>query len=175
MMTFPDSVLFDFGGTLFDDHFDVRAGQRRMLELAGFSEVTIQEYATVAAELDRELILRRDSVMLEYPAQAFHRLLRDRLRLSYEQDDARLELEFWKAAETCTPRPQLLSTLLALRGRGVRLAIISNMTFSPAVIEYELAKANLLGAFDLVVTSADYCVRRPHPLIFRVLSAGVRN
>ena len=64
--------------------------------------MTIEEYATVAAELDQEPIPRRDSVMLEYPAQAFHRLLRDRLGSSYQQNDARLEMEFWKAA-TCTP------------------------------------------------------------------------
>ena len=104
--------------------------------------------------------------MLDYPAQAFHRLLRDQLGLFYEQDGVRLEIEFWRAAETCTPRPELSSTLLALRSRGVRLAIISNMTFSRAVIEYELTKSDLLGMFDLVVTSADYCVRKPHPLIF---------
>ncbi len=166
MLQYPKAILFDFGGTLFDDELDVLAGERRMLELAEPHRVGLQDYAAVARELDDDLIARRDAVQLEYPSRAFRRLISDRLGLRYLQGEATLELEFWRAAETCRIRTGARTVVKALRSRGIRLAVVSNMTFSHSVIEYELEREGLLGEFEAIVTSADYCVRKPHPFIF---------
>lgn len=55
MLRYPEAILFDFGGTLFDDELDVLAGERRMLELAEPHGVSLQDYAAVARELGQRL------------------------------------------------------------------------------------------------------------------------
>jgi FMN phosphatase YigB (HAD superfamily) len=58
-------------------------------------------------------------------------------------------------------------TLFALRGRGLRLGVVSN-TWTPGdVICEELDKHGLLPYLDSVISSADAGLRKPHPAIFR--------
>ena len=52
----PAAVVFDFGGTLIHNEFDVAAGQRRMLELADGRPIDTARYAALAAEIDADSV-----------------------------------------------------------------------------------------------------------------------
>jgi putative hydrolase of the HAD superfamily len=53
------------------------------------------------------------------------------------------------------------------------MGVVSNCTFSGPAIEYELRKHDVLGFFKFVVSSADYGIRKPHPLIFETSAAKI--
>jgi putative hydrolase of the HAD superfamily len=55
-----------------------------------------------------------------------------------------------------------------LDSRQKKLGVVSNTSFSSRILRRELEMHQLLRYFDFVVASADYGVRKPHPLIFSV-------
>jgi HAD superfamily hydrolase (TIGR01549 family) len=169
MLARPDAVLFDFGGTLIDDHFDVEAGEERMVELAG-GGVDPAEYKRLARELSLDLRKRRLHSQLEHSSAKFTRLIGDHLGISYAQTDAELDWEFWKASERCELVAGAEVVVGSLFSAGVRLAIISNLTFPATVIERELERFGLKHMFAAIVTSDDYGIRKPHPAIFSAVA-----
>jgi FMN phosphatase YigB (HAD superfamily) len=64
-------------------------------------------------------------------------------------------------------------TLFALRGRGLRLGVVSNTWTPGSVICEQLAKHALLPYLDSVISSADMALRKPHPAIFQRALAEV--
>ena len=167
MLGRPDAVVFDFGGTLVDDHFDVSAGQRRMLELAKPASVDPATYARMAAEIDGDITPRKLDSLIEHAATTFTQLVSDCTGIELSGDSGTLELEFWLASERCELVEGAAEVVRRLRRENVRLGIISNMTFSSAVIHHELNRMGLRDSFAAIVTSADYGIRKPHPLVFR--------
>lgn len=170
MIPRPEAVVFDFGGTLYDDVFDVAAGQRRMIELADQDSIDFTRYSEVCAKIDGELTNRRLTSLIEFPTIRFVRLAGDHNGITYAVDDQFLEMEFWKASERCEPVPGAREVVAQLKGEGMRMAILSNLTRSSAVIRYELRKQGIEQSFDQVATSTDYGVRKPHRLLFEAIA-----
>lgn len=63
-------------------------------------------------------------------------------------------------------RPEAPAALAALRERGLRLAVISNIT-SRGIVPQKLAAYGVARSFETVITSVDFGRRKPHPGIFR--------
>jgi putative hydrolase of the HAD superfamily len=59
--------------------------------------------------------------------------------------------------------PEAPAVIRGLRERGIAVAVCSNWGWD---LDQALDQAGLRDAFDLVVTSAQVGVRKPHPLIF---------
>ena len=57
------------------------------------------------------------------------------------------------------------AALEACRDAGLRMAVLSNSSFSSPVITHELSKHGLDGYFDFVMVTADYAVRKPNSLV----------
>ena len=165
-LTRPDALLFDFGGTLFDDEFDVAAGEKRMIELAE-GEFDPDEYMRIARELAADIHLRRLESQIEHAAARFTRLVGDCVGASFPQSDSELDLEFWKAAEVCTPVPGARDIIEMVASERVPLGIVSNLTFGREVLAYELEKVGWQGYFTTIVSSSDYGIRKPHAALFR--------
>jgi putative hydrolase of the HAD superfamily len=70
-------------------------------------------------------------------------------------------------------RPEAPDALAALRGRGVRLAVISNV-ISRLVVQQNLARYGVAHYFDPVVTSAGFGRRKPNASIFLETSRLMR-
>lgn len=56
--------------------------------------------------------------------------------------------------------------LETLRGRGLKLAVISNTIWPPDLLNDEMSRLGISGCFDYVVTSAGFGVKKPYPEIF---------
>ena len=166
----PKGILFDFGDTLCTlDRFDVLAGNARCLELAKSPGATTP--ADVEAVAQRfNLIIKpmRESVWIEHRADAFQKLLYDYLGLEFSIPKDQLEQEFWNAAVTQTPEPGVRQTLSSLRSMPIKLAVVSNFSFSGKILREGLAEYDLLDFFSVVIASSEYGIRKPNPLIFEL-------
>jgi len=163
----PRAILFDLGGTLLGQEvFDTFAGTTRLMEIArNPRNVSAQEVEDLACELDADITPRRETSMLEFHSHHFERLLYERLGISFEQTEAEVELEFWKASMRMQPEPRIAETLTELREIDLPLAVVSNSTFSGEVLTWELAHHSLDYFFEFVMSSADYGLRKPNPLL----------
>ena len=164
----PAALLFDFGDTVLEMvKFDPLKGNARLLHLAkNPRNVTAAEVANAARKLSDTLRPLTESLMLELQAECFHKLLYEGLGLSFRQSALQLQREFWKHSSAYRPEPGICSLLQFLRKQNVRMGIVSNTMFPAAFLKDELRRCRLLQYFEFVVASADYGIRKPHPLIF---------
>jgi len=168
MKTAPCAILFDLGGTLLNEtQFDREAGRAHMLSLAHNPRgATLSDYASIIGEM-MDIWSHRDDCLLEFPKAAIDRHVYERAGLTFDLSPEELELEYWKAAVQMQPEPGILDVLEELVARDLPMGVVSNSAFSQNTLSWELDKHGLLDAFHFVMSSANYAVRKPHPMLFR--------
>jgi putative hydrolase of the HAD superfamily len=82
-----------------------------------------------------------------------------------------LELAFWKASVTTAAMPGARQALDEFDRNGIPTAVVSNCSFGPEVIRYELEKHGLAERLAFVMVSAEYAVRKPNALLFATAAA----
>jgi len=172
-MNKPRGILFDYGSTLFTQvAFDKEAGTVRLVEIANNpGGVGADEVLAAAEQLDTHVWPKRDETAFEFPMRTFQRLLFERLGMTFDRSPFEVELEFWKASIRLEPEPDLKVALEALRKRGLPLGIVSNSAFSGEVLQWELARHGLAERFQFLMSSADYGLRKPHPVLFQTAAS----
>jgi putative hydrolase of the HAD superfamily len=164
------AILFDLGDTILgNQRFDPVTGNARLLQ---FTErphsISTEEVQRVAQELDIQLTPLREESLLEFTVESFNRLLFERLGVTLTLTPAQAASEFWEASITYSPEPGIGDVLHYLMDRSIPRGIISNSMFSGSVLETELNKHGLRSMFDFLLSSADYGIRKPHPLLFEL-------
>jgi len=164
----PDGVLFDLGGTLLrEDSFDPIAGQEHLMPLARNPRgLSVHEISERVRAIDRDLSDRRESSWLEIPPHSVQRLVYEPNDITFELSFAELELEFWKGATRMSPTESVQDLLEAMCAADIPLGVVSNSTFSSATLEWQIGEFGLRRYFRFVMSSGDYVVRKPHPLLF---------
>jgi len=168
-----EAVLFDWGDTLMEWRWDEKllvAGHRAGLRAIGREDLELTEHFRERYE---PLFWAPGTVEeLEYPGLV-RRLLGD-----FEVEIGADELERFLEAEHAAwaPARMLGSTshalLEALRGRGLKLAVVSNAFDPPALLHGDLTDAGITERVDFAVFSSEVGKRKPHPEIFeRALTA----
>ncbi|HKA25925.1 MAG TPA: HAD-IA family hydrolase [Gaiellaceae bacterium] len=173
----PEAVLFDWGDTLIRFVYDealVEAGHRAGLAALGRDDVPeVERVATHFRERYEPLFWAPGTVEeLEYPGLV-RQLLGD---FGIEVDDEELtrfleaEHAAWDPArQIAANTPALLESL---RGRGLKLGLVSN-AFDPGwLLHRDLEQMGLAQLLDFAVFSSEVGKRKPHPAIFeRALDA----
>lgn len=169
-MQYPKAILFDLGDTILgNQRFDPVTGNARLLQFAERPHpVSAEEVQHVAQELDAQLNPLRQESLFEFTAESFNRLLFERLGITLTLTSAQAASEFWHASVTYSPEPGIGDVLHYLIDGGIPCGIISNSMFSGAVLETELNKHGSRSMFDFLLSSADYGIRKPHPLLFEL-------
>ena len=164
----PEAILFDLWGTLFSSvAFDPVKGNAAVLALAenprGASLEQVQDLGrrVVSATIERE-----EQSALEFTQASLFRILADAFDLRFRQSMEELEWEFWNAALEISLIDGVRRMLPDVRARGIRSCVISNSSFTAVTIERELRRQGILDAFEFVISSADYGIRKPDALIF---------
>lgn len=167
-MNKPKGILLDFGDTILDmKKFNTLDGNTHCMQFLNnpekYSPEQVQETANAISESIKPL---REESMLEHSFLCFQNLLNDHMEFSSKIPDFDLELEFWKACAHFVPEPHIIQALDFLKAAGIKTGIVSNSAFSGKVLEWELDKHKLLPYFDFIMSSADYGIRKPHPMLF---------
>lgn len=170
-MVTPKLVLFDFGGTLFDDGpFIPEQGMEALRLAADNPEVTD---ATEMTRLFREFEGRlrghtagAPDYPVEVPIKAVMRNIFDRAGLKHSMDMTQCEVVFDRNNSTRQPTPHIADLLAALRDKGIRAAIISNISISGAAMRQAVDEHLPEHCMEFVITSADYLFCKPAPDMF---------
>ncbi len=94
----------------------------------------------------------------------------DQMGLSHRKqwDLTRMTGELWKHWQGCLePLADPLPVLQALRQRGYRLALLSNVAAPPAVCRAELDRLGLSTLLESCTFSSELGLRKPHPAVFQ--------
>ena len=81
------------------------------------------------------------------------------------------ELEYRAVVSTRTVPPENLQALAELKSRGLKLGLVSNAHFLPALLLEDFERLGLVEHMDVIVTSSQLGLRKPHPAIFERLLA----
>jgi putative hydrolase of the HAD superfamily len=168
-----EAVLFDWGDTLMEWRWDedlLVAGHRAGLRAIGREDVELTEHFR---EHYQPLVWFPGTVEeLEYPGLV-RQLLGD---FDVEVDDDELgrfleaEHAAWAPARVLGGATHAL--LESLRGRGLKLGLVSNAFDPPELLHRDLADAGVAERVDYAVFSSEVGKRKPHPEIFgRALEA----
>ncbi|HEY1241569.1 MAG TPA: HAD family hydrolase [Bryobacteraceae bacterium] len=170
----PKGILLDYGGTLVEETaFDARAGTEALLKLAAYTppHLTLDLVLDRAQAVSKQVAERRDEFGIETPWPALTRLIYDFLGVRFERAPAELELAFWKASVTSAEMPGAREALNEFHRFGIPMGVVSNCSFGPEVIRYELEKHALADHLKFVMVSAEYAVRKPNALLFTTAAA----
>lgn len=170
----PKGILLDYGGTLVNEvGFDARAGSEALLQLAAYCppDLTIDRVLERAQMVSEQVAGRRDEFGIETPWPALTRLIHDFLGVRFATALPDLEMAFWKASVTTVAMPGAREALDEFHQRGIPMAVVSNCSFGPEVILYELGKHGLAEHLAFVMVSAHYAVRKPNTLLFATAAA----
>lgn len=75
-----------------------------------------------------------------------------------------LEQEGWLSSVHVGP--DVISTLETLRGRGLRLGVVSNAAYLPRLMKEQMTTLDLAPYFGALTFSSEVGVRKPHPAIY---------
>ena len=175
MTTKPRGILFDYGGTLVEEvEFNTRAGRAWLLSRAVTppDEAQLAHLERHADRVSAEVAERRDTFQIETPWTSLTRLIHDACGTRFNESMADLELQFWNASVKTRAMPGVREALQEFHDAHIRMGVVSNTSFSQATIRHELSKHDLADLLPVHVTSAEYAVRKPNPLIFEA-AAGL--
>jgi putative hydrolase of the HAD superfamily len=173
----PAAVLFDWGDTLMQFAYDealVEAGHRAGLATLDRDQLPEVERVTAHFRERYEPFFWTPGTVeeLEYPGLVRQLLGDFGIEVSDEELTGFLEAEHaaWDPARQLAAHTHAL--LEALRGRGLKLGLVSN-AFDPGwLLHRDLEQMGLAERLDFSVFSSEVGKRKPHPAIFeRALEA----
>ncbi len=169
----PKMILFDYAHTLaWEPEPDfLRAEEALFRHVVGNPKgITPRE----AAQLGTELFLAARDCRHSGWELHEHQMLRlkyDLLGLTLDVSLPEAEDILWTATSPGEAMPGAQAMLAGLRAQGIRTAVISNLGWTGAALASRLERLLPGHAFEFVIASSDYGVRKPNPLIFRAALA----
>lgn len=169
----PLGILFDLGDTLLRHlRFDPAAGTEALLKIAhnpnGHSAERINERIEV---INQDLVPRREQAQIEFHPHIIQRHVYEALNITFDRDHASVERVFWRHAMKWEHEPGVEAMLQKLQSYNIALGIVSNAAFTGSTLWWELEQQGLSDYFRFLMSSADYWVRKPHPLLMDTAAA----
>lgn len=165
----PRMILFDYGNTLlWEPESDFLRGEEAVFAhvVSNPRGVTPSEAARLGTELFLAARPCRHSGWELHEHQQL-RLKYDLLGLTFDLPHGEIEKLLWTAACPGAVMPGAADMLSGLCLRGVRTGVISNLGWTGEALADRLRRLLPEHAFEFVIASSDYGVRKPDPLIFR--------
>jgi haloacid dehalogenase superfamily, subfamily IA, variant 1 with third motif having Dx(3-4)D or Dx(3-4)E len=166
----PDAILFDLWGTLINSvDFDPRKGHAAVLESCeNPNRVTLDEVMDLGQRVVSATVAREEEVALEFTQASLLRIVSDAFGLRPRKSLEESELIFWKASLQVSMVDGVSDLLREIAASGMPMGVVSNSSFAGPTLEQELEVQGIRRYFRFVISSADYGVRKPDPIIFEV-------
>jgi putative hydrolase of the HAD superfamily len=169
----PLGIIFDLGGTIIKySSSSFLRGTERVLRYAikNPKNATAEEIQRYADELNKDLLERREKVMMEYNCICFQRYIYDSFGIEFSKTYDELEKIFCDGAfdgKCCDGISELLDVL---NKHNIKVGALSNSSFSGESLRFELRKysgeKDFDSRFSFIISTADYCFRKPDKRIF---------
>jgi len=170
----PQMILFDYGQTLVGAlECNWLRGRRALMPYLtrnprGLSAQQIDEFTS---ELFRELCQPVRAMSRELHEWQYIRAVNALLQLEYSIPEAEQERILYTHCLALAPMPQVQELLALLREVGIRTGVVSNLQPSGRELRRRLTEQLPGHAFEFVIASSEYGVRKPDPLIFELALA----
>ena len=176
MITRPEMILFDYGGTMLcEPDWDMLRGERAVFEHVIDNPLNCRPEELSAWEAGH---LRRLYGLRDFGAELSEL---QHLRLKYELHRIRLDISYeeaetilWENASLMSERcihPNIREALRCLNEQGIRSGVISNLIWSGAALKRRIDTLLPDNRFEFVVTSSDYGIRKPDTELFQLALA----
>lgn len=165
------AILLDMGNTIFREReYYPELGIKKLIEMSNSNEkISYEDIAKVYYEIEKETFLRSKSSLIEFTFHNFVKILFSHLGLELSRPLDEIELEFWKAAYRFIElEPGVLKVLKDIKSMGIPMGVISNSFIGSNTLTFEFEKHHIREYFDVIISSADYGILKPHPLLFKV-------
>lgn len=169
-MNKPDALLFDLWGTLINSvDFDPQKGHAAVLDTCENPKgVTLDAVMDFGRRVVNATVAREEESALELTQASLLTMIADAFGLRPRQGPEETEWVFWRAALQVSIIDGVVDLLDSLDALGLPMGVVSNSSFAACTLEKELEIQGIRGRFRFVISSADYGVRKPDPLIFEV-------
>jgi putative hydrolase of the HAD superfamily len=174
------AVAFDYGDTL----GDLRVAEQKLLETYVEIRRMLEEHARgdipEAPDLIQKVTLwvmgqvnasyaRHELEELDVLALFEQALSALGVEMPREMVQQVHELEYRAVVSSRTVPPENLQALADLKSRGLKLGLVSNAHFLPALLLEDFERFGLVQYMDAIVISSQLGLRKPHPAIFERL------
>lgn len=170
----PEGLLLDYGGTLVEEvREDRAAGAAWLFAQAAHvpARVTLADALARAERVRREVDALRIPFEIEVPWPQLTHLIFDPLGVRFAKPLAELELGSWQHIVDTRPMTGAREALAQLHAAGIPIGVVSNTSFGPSSIRFELSRHGLAEHLAFVATSSEYGVRKPNALLFEAAAA----
>ena len=165
----PKMIIFDYGHTLlWEKDFDFRRGYRAIFEHISKNPngVTSDEMQELAEGIfDDVQVCRANGFEIhEFPLL---RCASEALGVGFDIPIEDVEDILWTNASSGDKMPHISDLLAYLKNEGIRTGVISNIGWSGGALKRRIERLLPDGDFEFIITSSEYAVRKPNPLIFK--------
>jgi putative hydrolase of the HAD superfamily len=166
----PDAILFDLWGTLINSvDFDPRRGHAAVLDTCENPlRVSLDEVMDLGQRVVSATVAREEEVALEFTQASLLRIVADAFDLHPRVSPEESELLFWRASLEVSLIDGVAELLRGIEASGMPMGVVSNSSFAGPTLERELEVQGIRHFFRFVISSADYGIRKPDPIIFEV-------
>ncbi|MDF2700325.1 MAG: hypothetical protein K0Q49_1883 [Haloplasmataceae bacterium] len=167
-MNKPLGILFDIGDTIIEHvHNNPIEGIKKILEVSDNPhQVTAEQIQEFALKLTKETFDKRDEFNLEINFKSFQKLLYEYFNIQFKVDIQEIEKIFCKYTYKSKPSEGIQDLFKTLSSYNIKYGALSNSTFSKETLIYELEGNNLYQNFEFIISSCDYCLRKPNKILF---------
>ncbi len=169
-MKLPKMIIFDYGDTLLcEPEWNTERGNRELLKYATLNpdNCTVEDVQK-AAELIFGFAENVRKVGCDICGQIGNRALYEYLGIRFSLTPLEQEIVFWNACSVGAVMPDADKVIDCLNALGIRTAVISNLLWSGEALRERLDRLLPRNKFEFVMTSSDYFIRKPSPVIFDI-------
>ena len=166
----PEMIFFDYGHTLcYEPVQDYPAGWAAVLSHAVENPggITAGDLAALCGGVYRRLWDAMRPLELETDGFKLDAAIYDSLGLKFDVSPEELEYIRWRATEPIYPMEGIERFLALCADRGLRTAVISNLSYSGGVLRRRIDETLPFHRFEFVLASSESVFRKPSEWIFR--------
>ena len=177
-MRYPKMILFDYGHTLlYEPDWDSVRGNAELLKYAikNPNNCTLKDVRKAAELIFGKHIESVRKIGYDISGQVGDKVLYEYLGIEFSLTPLEMETVFWNGASMGAIMPCADKMLDYINKNGIRSAVISNLLWSGAALTERINRLLPNNQFEFVMTSSDYCVRKPNRILFDIAlqKAGV--